>query len=69
MPKARLVGERPSTGAVPVPVSTAVWGLFDAVSVTLRVPLSAPRALGVNVTLIVQLPLAATLPLQVSVSV
>jgi hypothetical protein len=41
-------------GKMPVPVNVAVWGLFGAVSVTLRVPLSAPRALGVNVTVMVQ---------------
>jgi hypothetical protein len=43
------------TGKTPVPVKVVVWGLFEALSVTLRVPLSAPRALGVNVTLIAQL--------------
>jgi len=43
------------TGKTPVPVKVAVWGLFEALSVTLRVPLSAPRALAVNVTLMVQL--------------
>ena len=58
------------TGKMPVPVMVAVWGLFEALSVTLRVPLSAPRILGVNVTVMVQYPpLAATLPLQVFVSV
>ena len=39
---------------MPVPVNEAVCGLFEAVSVTLRVPLSGPRALGVNVTVMVQ---------------
>jgi len=43
------------TGKTPVPVKVAVWGPFGALSVTLRVPLSSPRALGVNVTVMVQL--------------
>jgi hypothetical protein len=54
---------------MPVPVNVAFCGVLDALSFTLRVPLSAPRALGVNVTLMVQVPFAATPPLQVSVSV
>ena len=57
-----------NAGATPVPVRLRVWGLFEAVSVTVRVPLSAPTTLGVNITLMVHLPLAATLPLQVFVS-
>jgi hypothetical protein len=56
-------------GKIPAPVKVAVWGEFEALSVTLSVPLSAPRTLGVKVTLIVQKLRAATLPWQVSVSV
>jgi hypothetical protein len=55
--------------AMPLPANEAVCGLFDAASVTVSVPVSAPMTLGVNVTVMVQLPLAGTLPLQVSVSV
>ena len=43
----------------PVPLRLAVWGLPAALSATLSVPLRAPVAVGVNVTLIVQLVLAA----------
>jgi hypothetical protein len=59
-PKERLVGERPSTGAVPVPERLTFWGLPEALSEMLRVPLRVPVALGRNVTLIAQLALAAT---------
>jgi hypothetical protein len=52
-PKLSDVGVKVA-GTTPVPVSAAVWGLFEAVSVTLRVPLSAPRTLGVNLTVMVQ---------------
>jgi hypothetical protein len=44
---------------VPVPVSVAVCGLLASLSATLRVALTAPVAVGVNVTLIVQLAPAA----------
>jgi hypothetical protein len=47
-------------GAVPVPVSVTFCGLEVPVSVTVRVPLRAPRALGVNVTEMVQLAPAAS---------
>jgi hypothetical protein len=45
----------------PVPAKGSVCGLPGALSVTLRVPLRAPPAVGVNVTLIVQLLPAARL--------
>ena len=43
------------TGTMPVPDNVADCGLFEALSVTVTVPLSAPKMLGVNVTEIVQL--------------
>jgi len=43
------------TGATPVPRSATVCGLPAPVSLTLSVPLRRPRAVGVNVTEIVQL--------------
>ena len=67
LPKARLVGERPSTGAVPVaalcvpvPERLTVCGLPRALSVILTEALRLALAEGVNVTLIVQLAPAAT---------
>src|SRR4051794_28252395 len=47
------------TGAVPVPVRLTLWGLPAASSVTVRAPERVPMAVGVNVTLMVQLPAAA----------
>ncbi len=55
-------------GAVPVPVRLTVCGLPEALSVMLKVPVRVPDAVGVNVTLMVQLAPAATEPPQVSVS-
>ena len=43
----------------PVPVRFTVCGLFQALSLTVSVPLRVPEAVGVNVTLMVQLELAA----------
>src|SRR5207248_8885403 len=40
----------------PVPLRVTVCGLLAAESVMVRVPLRVPAAVGVNVTLIVQLP-------------
>ena len=59
-PKARLVGERPSSGAVPVPERLTVCGLPLALSVMVTEAARLPLAKGVNVTLIVHLALAAT---------
>jgi len=53
--------------SVPVPESAAVWGLPLALSLTLTDPVRVPEAVGLNVTLMVQLLPAATLPLQVLV--
>src|SRR5579862_1365215 len=56
--KVRLVGDT-VVGATPAPVRAAVCGLLVALSVTVSVPLAGPRAVGVNVTRMVQLaPLA-----------
>jgi hypothetical protein len=65
----KLVGERVETGAVatPVPKSATAWGLPEALSETERTAERAPLALGVNVMLIVQLPAAAKLWLQLLV--
>lgn len=54
MPKARLVGEKETAGAVPVPESAEVCGLPAALSATLKVAEREPVAVGVNVTVIVQ---------------
>jgi hypothetical protein len=56
--KARLAGDKVA-GVVPVPLKVAVWGEFEALSLTVSVPVRPPRALGVNVTEIVQRSFAA----------
>jgi len=65
LPKARLVGERPATGAgvavsVPVPDRLIVCGLPLALSVMRTEAVRLPLAEGLNVTLMVQLAPAAT---------
>jgi hypothetical protein len=45
---------------VPVPVSAAVCGLFDALSLTVSVPVSVPDDAGLKVTVIVHEALAAS---------
>jgi hypothetical protein len=63
LPKERLVGERPSTGAVPVPERLTAWGLPPALSLMLIEAARLPLAVGVKVTLTVQLaPAASELP-------
>ncbi len=47
-------------GAVPVPLKLTDCGLPLALSVSVRLPERLPVMVGVNVTLITQLPLAAT---------
>ncbi len=59
-PNERLVGERLTAGAVPVPVRLTICGLPLASSVTVIAPLLVPVAVGVKVTLIAQFPPAAT---------
>ena len=55
-------------GATPVPVRLTLCGLPLALSVRMRAALRVPLAVGVKVTLIVQLPPAATLDPHVLVS-
>src|ERR1700674_6125569 len=63
LPNARLEGDKlaavPDAG-VPVPVRLTACGLFAALSVKVIAPVRVPVAVGVNVTLIVQLPPTAT---------
>lgn len=47
--------------SMPAPASDAGCGLFEAVSVTVSVPVSAPMTEGVNVTKMVHFELAGTL--------
>ena len=61
------MGERLTTGAVPVPVRLTVWVAGLALSVMVKEPLREPLAVGVKVTLRVQLALAARLEPQVLV--
>jgi len=70
-PKARLVGERLTAGALlaPVPERLTVCGLALALSAIFRVAVAAPLAEGVKVTLITQLAPAATELAQVLVSI
>ena len=67
VPKAADVGASVTMGAVPVPLKPAVCGLPEALSVMATEALRAPVAVGENVTLIEQLPPAATLVPQVLV--
>ena len=55
--KERVAGET-LTGAVPVPVNCAVWGVFGALSLTVNVPERKPTAVGVKVMEMVQLAIA-----------
>jgi hypothetical protein len=61
-PNANGLGVGVACGNTPVPVTAAVCGLPDALSATVIVALLPPSAVGVNVTAIVQLPAAATVP-------
>jgi hypothetical protein len=64
--KFRLEGERVAERPeIPLPLSFTVCGLLAALSVNVRVPVLAPAAVGVKVTLTVQLIPPATLPPQV----
>jgi len=56
LPKLRLVGFAPSTpGATPVPVSGMVSVAFDAVEVTVTLPLALAADVGAKLTLKVAL--------------
>jgi hypothetical protein len=61
------VGERLATGAVPVPVRLTLWVAGLALSAMVTAPVLVPAAVGLKVTLSVQLPLAARLEPQVLV--
>jgi hypothetical protein len=65
--KVKEAGERLTTGKVPVPVRLTVWVAGLALSVMVKEPLREPLAVGVKVTLRVQLALAARLAPQVLV--
>src|SRR5207245_191703 len=59
LPKETEAGERPTAGAVAAVERSAIGRASGGVSVIVTAPLRAPLAVGVNVTLIVQVPLAA----------
>ena len=61
LPNVSCVGDRPTEGPVPVPERATPCGLPVALSVIVTDAFLAPRAAGVNVTLIVQLAPAAKL--------
>jgi hypothetical protein len=65
--KVKEVGERFTTGAGPVTVRLMVWVAGLALSVMVTAPVVLPAAVGLKVTLRVQLALAATLEPQVLV--
>jgi hypothetical protein len=56
----RLVGVTAAKGALPVPVRLTAWGLPGALSVMVTEAERDPKAVGAKVTLIVQVPFAAT---------
>jgi len=59
-PKVKLVLDKLTEGAVPVPERVTVCGLLLALSETVIAPDRSPVVVGVNVMLIVQFPPAAT---------
>jgi hypothetical protein len=65
--KVKEAGERLTTGPVPVPPRLTGWVAGLALSVMVTAPVRAPAAVGLKVTLRVQLALAATLEPQVLV--
>jgi hypothetical protein len=66
-PKTRGTGIMLATGAIPVPLNVTLCVVTVELSVTVRVADRDPRAIGLKVTDIVQLPPAATLAPQVLV--
>ena len=58
--KVKLVADRLTAGAKPVPVRAIVCGLFDALSVIVTAPVRVPETVGVKVTEILQLAFAAS---------
>src|SRR5712692_501004 len=67
VPKLRVVVDMLSVGVTPEPVREINCGLFEALSVIVNMPLRKPLAVGVKVTLTVQLELAPTLAPQLLV--
>ena len=66
--KVKEAGERLTTGAAtPLPVRLTVWVAGLALSVMVTAPVRVPAAVGLKVTLSVQLALTATLEPQVLV--
>jgi hypothetical protein len=65
--KVKEVGERLTTGTAPVPVRLTLWVAGLALSAMVNDPLREPLAVGVKVTLRVQLALPARLVPQVLV--
>jgi hypothetical protein len=59
----RLVGTKDAVGVPPAPVKGTVCGLPVALSVMLTDPVRVPAAVGVNVTMMVQVPCGGTLSL------
>jgi hypothetical protein len=51
-PKVSEVAEKFTLGPLPVPLRLTTWGLFEALSETVRVPLRVPIPVGVKLTLI-----------------
>jgi hypothetical protein len=68
MGKVKVVAERLATAEVPVPVRVIDWGLPGALSVRVTAADSEAVTEGVKVTLMVQVPFAATELPQVLVS-
>jgi CRISPR/Cas system-associated exonuclease Cas4 (RecB family) len=66
-PNDNELGDRVTVDTIPVPVKATVCGLPLALSFTVSVPVLAPVAVGVKVTLMVQVAPAATLVPQVLV--
>ena len=54
------MGESVAAADVPVPDSDAVWGDVESLSAMLSDPVRVPEAVGLNVTVIVQLAAGAT---------
>jgi hypothetical protein len=59
LPKANAEDDK-AAGYTPLPLNCAVWGEVEELSSTFRVPVFAPRTVGVKVTEILQLAPAAS---------
>jgi hypothetical protein len=66
--KLKLVGEIVRVGATALPLRVTIWVAGLALSVTVTLAAGAPVDLGVNVTVIVQIPPGSTIVPQVLVS-